>query len=58
MSRERPSRPEKQVRIILGRAEAEIASLFQEAWKSYHDTPTALHLRTIHILYEGLKEAR
>ena len=28
----------------------------QEASKSYHDNPTALHLRAMNMLYEGLKE--
>jgi regulator of protease activity HflC (stomatin/prohibitin superfamily) len=56
MSREAQAAREKQARIILGQAEVEIASLFQEASKSYHDNPTALHLRAMNILYEGLKE--
>jgi hypothetical protein len=56
MSREAQASREKQARIILGQAEVEIASLFQEASKSYHDNPTALHLRAMNILYEGLKE--
>ena len=34
----------------------EIAHSFQEAAKSYHDNPTALHLRAMNMLYEGLKE--
>ena len=29
---------------------------FQQAAKSYHDDPTALHLRAMNMLYEGLKE--
>jgi len=56
MSREAQAAREKQARIILGQAEVEIANLFQEASKSYHDNPTALHLRAMNILYEGLKE--
>jgi len=56
MSREAQASREKQARIILGQAEVEIASLFHEAAKSYHDNPTALHLRAMNILYEGLKE--
>jgi regulator of protease activity HflC (stomatin/prohibitin superfamily) len=56
MSREAQAAREKQARIILGQAEVEIAALFQEAAKSYHDNPTALHLRAMNILYEGLKE--
>jgi len=56
MSREAQASREKQARIILGQAEVEIAGLFHEAAKSYHDNPTALHLRAMNILYEGLKE--
>ena len=56
MSREAQAVREKQARIILGQAEMEIAHSFQEAAKSYHDNPTALHLRAMNMLYEGLKE--
>jgi len=56
MSREAQAAREKQARIILGQAELEIAKSFQEAAKSYHDNPTALHLRAMNMLYEGLKE--
>jgi len=56
MSREAQASREKQARIILGTAEVEIAKLFKEASVSYHDNPTALHLRAMNMLYEGLKE--
>jgi regulator of protease activity HflC (stomatin/prohibitin superfamily) len=56
MSREAQAAREKQARIILGQAEMEIAHSFSEAAKSYHDDPTALHLRAMNMLYEGLKE--
>jgi regulator of protease activity HflC (stomatin/prohibitin superfamily) len=56
MSREAQAAREKQARIILGQAELEIAHSFQEAARSYHDNPTALHLRAMNMLYEGLKE--
>jgi regulator of protease activity HflC (stomatin/prohibitin superfamily) len=56
MSREAQAAREKQARIILGQAELEIANSFREAAKSYHDNPTALHLRAMNMLYEGLKE--
>jgi len=56
MSREAQAAREKAARIILGQAEVEIATLFQEAARSYQDNPTALHLRAMNILYEGLKE--
>jgi regulator of protease activity HflC (stomatin/prohibitin superfamily) len=56
MSREAQAAREKQARIILGQAEMEIAHSFQEAARSYQENPTALHLRAMNMLYEGLKE--
>jgi regulator of protease activity HflC (stomatin/prohibitin superfamily) len=56
MSRQAQASREKQARIILGQAEVEIAKLFDEAAVSYRDNPTALHLRAMNILSEGLKE--
>lgn len=56
MSREAQAAREKQARIILGQAEMEIAHSFQQAAASYRDDPTALQLRAMNILYEGLKE--
>lgn len=56
MSREAQASREKAARIILGEAEVEIAKLFDKASASYHDNPTALHLRAMNMLYEGLKE--
>lgn len=56
MSREAQAAREKQARIILGQAEMEIANSFHEAAKMYRDNPTALHLRAMNMLYEGLKE--
>jgi regulator of protease activity HflC (stomatin/prohibitin superfamily) len=56
MSREAQASREKQARIILGQAEVEIAKLFEQAAAAYHENPTALHLRAMNMLYEGLKE--
>jgi regulator of protease activity HflC (stomatin/prohibitin superfamily) len=56
MSREAQASREKQARIILGQAEVEIAHLFDQAAQSYKENPTALHLRAMNMLYEGLKE--
>jgi regulator of protease activity HflC (stomatin/prohibitin superfamily) len=56
MSREAQASREKRARIILGEAEVEIAKLFVSASHSYHGNPTALHLRAMNMLYEGLKE--
>jgi regulator of protease activity HflC (stomatin/prohibitin superfamily) len=56
MSREAQAAREKRARIILGEAEVEIARSFETASRVYQDNPTALHLRAMNILYEGLKE--
>jgi len=56
MSREAQAAREKQARIILGQAEVEIANSFEMASRAYRDNPTALHLRAMNMLYEGLKE--
>ena len=56
MSREAQASREKQARIILGEAEVEIAKSFETAAKAYQNNPTALHLRAMNMLYEGLKE--
>jgi regulator of protease activity HflC (stomatin/prohibitin superfamily) len=56
MSREAQAAREKQARIILGEAEVEIAQLFEQASQAYIKNPTALHLRAMNILYEGIKE--
>jgi regulator of protease activity HflC (stomatin/prohibitin superfamily) len=56
MSREAQAAREKQARIILSEAEVEIAKLYEQASHSYQQNPTALHLRAMNMLYEGLKE--
>ena len=57
MSREAQAAREKQARIILGQAELEIAHSFAEAAQARTtNNPTALHLRAMNMLYEGLKE--
>jgi regulator of protease activity HflC (stomatin/prohibitin superfamily) len=56
MSREAQAERERRGRIILGSAEQEIAESFVEAAKIYGDNAVALKLRSMHILYESLKE--
>ncbi|HKP36599.1 MAG TPA: slipin family protein [Pyrinomonadaceae bacterium] len=56
MSREAQAAREKAARVILAQAEVEIANQFDKASESYHNNPTALHLRAMNMLYEGLKE--
>ena len=56
MSREAQATREKRARIILGEAEVEIAVLFEEASHIYQKNPTALQLRAMNILFEGIKQ--
>jgi regulator of protease activity HflC (stomatin/prohibitin superfamily) len=56
MSREAQATREKRARIILGEAEVEIAALFEEASHVYQQNPTALQLRAMNILFEGIKQ--
>jgi regulator of protease activity HflC (stomatin/prohibitin superfamily) len=56
MSREAQATREKAARIILGEAEMAIAASFETASRVYQNNPTALQLRAMNILYEGLKE--
>jgi len=56
MSRQAQAERERQARIILGQAEKEIANSFDQASLIYQHNPTALHLRAMNMLYEGLKE--
>jgi len=56
MSRQAQAERERQARVILGESEKQIAESFAEASKAYVDNPTALHLRAMNMLFEGLKE--
>jgi regulator of protease activity HflC (stomatin/prohibitin superfamily) len=56
MSRQAQAERERQSRIILGESEEQIAASFTEASKAYITNPTALHLRAMNMLFEGLKE--
>ena len=56
MSRQAQAERERQARVILGESERQIAQSFADASKSYINNPTALHLRAMNMLFEGLKE--
>lgn len=56
MSRQAQAERERQARVILGESEMQIAHSFAEASKAYINNPTALHLRAMNMLFEGLKE--
>jgi regulator of protease activity HflC (stomatin/prohibitin superfamily) len=55
MSMQAQAERERQARVILGDSERQIAEKFGEAARSYANDPTALHLRAMNMLYEGLK---
>jgi len=56
MSQQAQAERERQSRVILGEAEMQIAGSFAEASKAYINNPTALHLRAMNMLFEGLKD--
>jgi len=56
MSRQAQAERERQARVILGESEKQIAASFAEASLAYTNNPTALHLRAMNMLFEGLKE--
>ncbi len=56
MSRQAQAERERQARVILGESEKQIAQSFAEASQAYLNNPTALHLRAMNMLFEGLKE--
>lgn len=56
MSQQAQAERERQSRVILGEAEMQIADSFAEASKAYSNNPTALHLRAMNMLFEGLKD--
>jgi regulator of protease activity HflC (stomatin/prohibitin superfamily) len=56
MSRQAQAERERQARVILGESEQQIAQSFADASQAYQNNPTALHLRAMNMLFEGLKE--
>jgi regulator of protease activity HflC (stomatin/prohibitin superfamily) len=56
MSRQAQAERERQARVILGESEKQIAHSFAEAAVAYANNPTALHLRAMNMLFEGLKD--
>jgi len=55
MSMQAQAERERQARVILGDSERQVAEKFGEASMTYINNPTALHLRAMNMLYEGLK---
>ena len=56
MSMQAQAERERQARVILGDSERQIAEKFVEASRTYASDPSALHLRAMNMLYEGLKQ--
>jgi regulator of protease activity HflC (stomatin/prohibitin superfamily) len=56
MSRQAQAEREKQARVTLGSAEEEVAQKFVNAAKLYAQSPEALQLRAMNIIYETTKE--
>jgi regulator of protease activity HflC (stomatin/prohibitin superfamily) len=56
MSRQAQAERERQARVILGESEKQIAQSFADASEAYQHNTTALHLRAMNMLFEGLKE--
>jgi regulator of protease activity HflC (stomatin/prohibitin superfamily) len=56
MSRQAQAERERQSRIILSKAEEEIAESFERASEHYKHNQAALHLRAMNMVFEGLKK--
>jgi len=56
LSKQAQAQREKQSRIILAAAEVEIAKQFEEAAVMYAHNPTALQLRAMNMVYEGIRQ--
>lgn len=56
MSQQAQAERERQARVILGEAEVQVSDQFAQASRVYNDTPGALHLRGMNMLYEAIRE--
>ena len=56
LSKQAQAEREKESRIILGAAEVEIAKKFSEASEQYANDPIALQLRSMNMIYEGIRQ--
>ena len=56
MSRQAQAEREKLARVILADAEVEIAAKFRQAARQYDANQVAIQLRSMNLLYEGMKE--
>jgi regulator of protease activity HflC (stomatin/prohibitin superfamily) len=56
MSKQAQAERERRSRVILSTAEVEIAKKFKEAAATYDESPTALQLRAMNMVYEGIRQ--
>ncbi len=56
MSMQAQAERERQARVILADSERQVSRVFEESSKAYADNPTALHLRAMNILLEGMRQ--
>lgn len=56
LSRVAQAARERDARLILGEAESKVAGHYAAASEHYRDNPTALQLRGMSMIYEGIKE--
>ena len=56
MSQQAQAERERQARVILGDAEVQVSEQFAQASRVYEDSPGALHLRGMNMLYEAIRE--
>jgi len=55
LSRQAQAEREREARVILGSAEADIADSFRIAAETYKNNPTALQLRAMNMIYESIR---
>ncbi|HBF13304.1 MAG TPA: peptidase [Deltaproteobacteria bacterium] len=56
MSMQAQAERERQARVILGESELQVSEKFSKASEKYVNNPTALHLRAMNILLEGMRQ--
>lgn len=57
MAAEAVATREKNARMILAEAEADISDMLKDASTNYADDPDAMRLRTMHLAYESVKQS-
>lgn len=58
MSKQAQAERERKSRVILGQAEVEVAEKFRQAAKVYENDATALQLRSMNMVYDGIRQKK